>query len=116
MSTLIKGSPHFSSPYSPTGETDQVPEHLFRLDPSLRALFTRTDFVRQRRMLLNMIGVTVRGLDRLDGVVPTLRDLGRRHVGYGVRPEHLSLSRLNHWLPRGQADPEVMQGTADFHH
>src|SRR3954451_21778219 len=28
----------------------------------------------------------------------------------------LSLSRLNHWLPRGQANPEVMQGTADFHH
>jgi hypothetical protein len=30
--------------------------------------------------------------------------------------QQLSLSRLNHWLPRGQADPEVMQGTADFHH
>ena len=29
---------------------------------------------------------------------------------------HLSLSRLNHGLPRGQADPEVMQGTAEFHH
>jgi hypothetical protein len=29
---------------------------------------------------------------------------------------HLSLSRLNHWLPRGQAEPEVMQGTADFHY
>jgi hypothetical protein len=28
----------------------------------------------------------------------------------------LSLSRLNHWLPRCQADPEVMQGTADFHY
>jgi hypothetical protein len=28
----------------------------------------------------------------------------------------LSLSRLNHWLPRGQAHPEIMQGTADFHH
>src|SRR5215217_2702160 len=28
----------------------------------------------------------------------------------------LSLSRLNHWLPRCQAEPEVMQGTADFHH
>ena len=28
----------------------------------------------------------------------------------------LSLSRLNHWLPRGQAHPEVMQGTAEFHH
>src|SRR4029450_2170743 len=29
---------------------------------------------------------------------------------------HLSLSRLNHWLPRVQAHPEVMQGTADLHH
>src|SRR3989454_11340708 len=29
---------------------------------------------------------------------------------------HLSLSRLNHWLPRGQAHPEVVQGTAEFHH
>jgi hypothetical protein len=28
----------------------------------------------------------------------------------------LSLSRLNHWLPRSQAYPEVMQGTTDFHH
>src|SRR4051812_42132848 len=34
----------------------------------------------------------------------------------GDRPMELSLSRLNHWLPRGQADPEVMQGTADFHY
>src|SRR5712691_4586625 len=28
----------------------------------------------------------------------------------------MSLSRLNHWLPRAQAHPKVMQGTADFHH
>ena len=28
----------------------------------------------------------------------------------------LSLSRLNHWLPRAQAHPEVMEGTAAFHH
>ncbi len=30
--------------------------------------------------------------------------------------KHLSLSRLNHWPPRGQAHPEVVQGTAEFHH
>jgi len=29
---------------------------------------------------------------------------------------HLSLSRLNHWLPRSQAHSEVVQGTAEFHH
>jgi hypothetical protein len=28
----------------------------------------------------------------------------------------LSLSRLNHWLPRGEAHPEVVQGTAEFHY
>jgi hypothetical protein len=28
----------------------------------------------------------------------------------------VSLSRLHHRLPRGQAYPEVMQGTAQFHH
>src|SRR5262245_9063758 len=27
----------------------------------------------------------------------------------------LSLSRLNHWLPRGQTHPAVVQGTAEFH-
>src|SRR6266576_933042 len=25
----------------------------------------------------------------------------------------LSLSRLNHWLPRGEAHPEIVQGTAE---
>src|SRR6266849_2616387 len=36
--------------------------------------------------------------------------LSTRHV------EELSLSRLNHRLPRAQTHPEVMQGTAEFHH
>jgi class 3 adenylate cyclase/hemoglobin-like flavoprotein len=63
-------------------------QHLFRLDPSLCPMFAITDFVKQRRMLLNMIGVTVQGLDRFAEVVPMLRDLGERHAGYGVRPEH----------------------------
>jgi hypothetical protein len=30
--------------------------------------------------------------------------------------ERLSLSRLNHWLPGREAHPEVVQGTAKFHH
>jgi hypothetical protein len=28
----------------------------------------------------------------------------------------MNLSRLNHRLLRSQTDPEVVQGTADFHH
>src|SRR6266849_931104 len=30
--------------------------------------------------------------------------------------QQLSLSRLNHWLPRREAYPEVMQSTAEVHH
>ena len=30
--------------------------------------------------------------------------------------EQLSLSRLNHWLPGCETHPEVMPGTAQFHH
>ena len=29
---------------------------------------------------------------------------------------NVSLFRLNHRLPRGEAHPEVVQGTAEFHH
>src|SRR5687768_12747078 len=36
-------------------------------------------------------------------------------VGYAPVYQ-LSLSRLNHWLPRTQAHPKVVQGTAQFHH
>ena len=34
-------------------------------------------------------------------------------MGVGTQ---MSLSRLNHWLPRSQAHPKVMQGTADLHY
>src|SRR5260370_29109771 len=29
--------------------------------------------------------------------------------------QRLSLSRLNHWLPRGETHPEIMEGTAECH-
>ena len=37
-----------------------------------------------------------------------------RRVRHGALD--MSLSRLNHWLPRREAHPEVMERTADFHH
>ena len=60
---------------------------LFELDPSLRGMF-RGDMAEQRRKLMNMIGAAVRGLDRLEQLVPVVQDLGRKHVGYGVEERH----------------------------
>ena len=61
---------------------------LFELDPSLRSMFRQTDMVEQRRKLMQMITVAVRGLDKFDELMPALRAMGRRHVGYGVQDHH----------------------------
>jgi len=60
---------------------------LFELDPSLRAMF-RGDMSEQRRKLMNMLGAAVKGLDRLEQLVPVVQDLGRKHTGYGVEDRH----------------------------
>src|SRR5262245_8268570 len=60
---------------------------LFELDPSLRPMFS-ADLNEQGRKLMQMIGVAVAGLDKLDALVPAVRALGQRHAGYGVRDEH----------------------------
>ena len=43
---------------------------------------------------------------------------GHRFGSLGAMKAYLqlSLSRLNHLLPRGEAHPEIMQATAEFHH
>jgi hemoglobin-like flavoprotein len=60
---------------------------LFEIDPSLRVLFT-SDINEQGKKLMTMIGVAVRGLDKLDEIVPAVQALGKRHGGYGVTDEH----------------------------
>jgi hemoglobin-like flavoprotein len=60
---------------------------LFLLDPSLEPMFTG-NAADQRRRVMTMIGVAVTGLTRVDTIAPVLRNLGARHVDYGVRDEH----------------------------
>ena len=60
---------------------------LFELDPSLEALFTG-DMQLQGRKLMSMLATAVSALDKLESIVPAVQDLGRRHVGYGVQPQH----------------------------
>jgi hemoglobin-like flavoprotein len=60
---------------------------LFQLDPSLRSMF-RNDMSKQGQMLMSMIGAAVAGLRNLESLSPVVRQLGARHVNYGVQPEH----------------------------
>jgi hemoglobin-like flavoprotein len=62
-------------------------QKLFELDPSLEKMF-RGDMNEQRKKLMQMLTAAVKGLDRLDQLVPVVKELGRRHEGYGVTDKH----------------------------
>ena len=62
-------------------------QKLFELDPSLKSMF-RGDMAEQRKKLMQMLTAAVKGLDRLEQLVPVVQDLGRRHGAYGVKESH----------------------------
>jgi hemoglobin-like flavoprotein len=64
-------------------------DRLFTLDPKLRPLFPE-DLSEQKKKLMSMISRVVSALRDLSSVVPAIQDLGRRHVGYGVKTEDYS--------------------------
>ena len=60
---------------------------LFETNPSLKSLF-KGDMKEQGKKLMTMISTAVNGLDNLDAIVPAVQNLGKGHVGYGVKDEH----------------------------
>ncbi len=60
---------------------------FFELNPSFKSLF-KGDMKTQSKMLMQIIDYAVTGLDKLDTILPTIQDLGKRHVGYGVKEEY----------------------------
>lgn len=71
----------------------------------------------QGKKLMQTIDVAVAGLDHLDRILPAVEDLGRRHVGYGVKEEHYDTvgAALPWTLDRGVGEdftPEVEEAWA----
>lgn len=60
---------------------------LFELDPSLRLMF-RSDMTEQKQKLMLALGMVVSSLEKMDGLLPVIRELGQRHKTYGVRLRH----------------------------
>jgi hemoglobin-like flavoprotein len=58
-------------------------ERLFAVSPEVRALFS-PDLAEQKKKLMQTMEVAVVNLRHLDSVVPALKEMGRRHVSYGV--------------------------------
>jgi hemoglobin-like flavoprotein len=57
---------------------------LFELDPELKDMF-KGDMAEQGRKLMMMINTAVNALNNIEGIVPAVQDLGKRHAGYGVQ-------------------------------
>lgn len=84
---------------------------LFEIDQSLKPMFT-TDINEQGKKLMMTLNVAVKGLDRLEELLPQLEKLGRNHVSYGVKDEHYdTVAQALLWtLEKGLGDeftPEV---------
>lgn len=81
-------------------------DRLFAIDPDLRDLFRETDMAAQRDKLVATLANVVQNLDYLEILVPTIEDLGQRHVGYGVTDAHYdSVGAALLWtLARGLGD------------
>ena len=60
---------------------------LFEIAPQVRPLF-KGDIKAQGRKLMSTIAFAVGHLQNLPELVPAVRDLSRRHAGYGVKDEH----------------------------
>jgi len=63
---------------------------LFEIAPPVRRLFP-DDLREQKRKLMAMLATAVAGLHNLDKLVPAVKDLGARHVGYGAKAEHYAV-------------------------
>jgi nitric oxide dioxygenase len=62
-------------------------DRLFEIAPAVKPLF-HGDMAEQRRKLMATLTVVINGLGNLDAVLPAASALAKRHVAYGVKPEH----------------------------
>jgi len=62
-------------------------DRLFEIAPEVRPLFP-SDLTEQKKKLMGMLSAAVANLHKLDAILPAVKDLGRRHRGYGVTTAH----------------------------
>lgn len=74
---------------APIAETaaDIFYDRLFTIAPEVKPLFPEV-MTDQKAKLMQTLGVAVQNLHQVETIVPVVQDLGKKHVGYGVKDEH----------------------------
>ena len=62
-------------------------DRLFEIDPATKHLF-KGDMQEQGRKLMATIEIIAKGLSVPEVILPAVKQLAQRHVGYGVKDEH----------------------------
>jgi hemoglobin-like flavoprotein len=62
-------------------------ERLFYMAPDVRRLFPN-DLAAQKRKLMALLGTCIGKVNDFGSLAPVIRELGKRHAGYGARQEH----------------------------
>jgi len=60
---------------------------LFEIGPQLRPMF-RNPVPEQSKKLLAMINYVISKLDKLEDILDEVAKLAKRHISYGVKPDH----------------------------
>lgn len=63
-------------------------DELFSRFPAVKPMFAKTTKAKQMKMLLASLKLVIANLDNPDKLVPALKEMGKRHKGYGAVPEH----------------------------
>lgn len=95
-------------------------DKLFEYDPSLRKLF-KGDIKSQGKKLMLTLKTAVQGLNNLDGLVPVLENLAKKHVSYGVSIDDYTPvgNALLYTLKQGLGDeftPEARKAWVELFH
>ncbi|UFH53472.1 globin domain-containing protein [Spirosoma sp. KNUC1025] len=84
---LVKQSWTSLRDVEPTLLGDVFYSRLFLQHPALRSLFGPS-LLTQYNKLVDMLNFSVARIDQPDELTTVLKDLGKRHEQYGVKPEH----------------------------
>ena len=90
--TLVKQTWKLLRDVDPAIVGDVFYGRLFIKYPKLRSLFSGS-MEKQYEKFVGMLSMIVARLDRPDTITHEIRQLAKRHEGYGVKPEHYAAVR-----------------------
>jgi hemoglobin-like flavoprotein len=88
--TLIKKNWNIIRKLNPATIGDVFYTKLFYDNPELRKMFPK-NLEEQYKKLVDMLNIIIARLEKLDELKAEIVNMAKRHVNYGVKPEHYNM-------------------------